>query len=1065
MLRWFMGKEGRSIRWRRLPPNFDRTSLVIQWGIFVLAFCATVAIGILGLSRTGMGTFQLNWLAIDFQCFVFMVFAGMFGYVAGMSASFVVFLYGLMFEPENAYLVSIYLLASILFSFAGQQRIFASRKKTLIFFIIATFVMAFLHTVLVVIRGYEMAFDITLVQEYWSRVISQSIQCAAATYVCRLFFKYCPDHIKRRVALGLLYYNKEFDTDENRRKALKKNVISSKVTALIMAEAVILVVATIGFIRILFPDLQRMSAMAENVRSMDAGTLSTETDTEAGGIPYTGQIDEIINSLEGNNFVGIVPGAELRDALKAQIAENLPEISDTAFVYNIYSYAFVAKMILMLFCVAVPVASIVNFYAQIRLAGPISRISDYMVRFAKTPEAELNDYVDDVHKLNIHTHDEIEDLYHAVDQTVHDVIDYIDKMQEEQQLKEDLRVAQKANEAKSSFLSNMSHEIRTPINAVLGMDEMILRESDDPTTLKYANDIKNAGSTLLSLVNDILDFSKIEAGKMEILPVQYEVSSTMNDLVNMIATRVTDKNLELVVHVDETLPHMLYGDEIRIKQCVTNVLTNAVKYTEKGSVTLNVTFRKTADNQIALRFQVVDTGIGIKEEDLSKLFSPFERIEEIRNRTIEGTGLGMSIVKKTLAMMDTKLVVKSVYGEGSDFSFEVLQDVVDWEPIGDFEESYKRSVENAKKYQEAFHAPDAKVLITDDTKMNLTVIRGLLKQTLVNVTTAESGRETLELVAKEKFDVILLDHRMPEMDGIETLAAMKTLPGNRNTDTPVIALTANAVSGAREMYLEAGFLDYLTKPIDAERLEKTLAQYIPDEKLILPNDPRFAEHSSHRIPESGTDENGYLARGSGNPLADAKERQIHDSLGRCEGIDLAAATKNCGSEEILFDVIKEFLIALPTKSAQIEEYALAQDFRNYTVLVHALKSSARLIGAKQLSEDAAYLENCGNEQKADEIAERTPGLLSLYRSYQEKLAAVNPQADHEELAKPELPEEDFAEALMGMKEFIEAYDFDSADKIMKMLDGYKIGSPLREKYDKIKELMAAVDRDALLALL
>lgn len=1067
MFRFLWQREGSSVKWRRLPPNFDRTSFIIQWTIFALAFMATTAIGILGLSRTGLGTFQINWLAIDFQCFVFMVFSGLFGYVAGMSASFVVFLYALLVEPDNAYLVSIYLLAAILFSFAGQQRVFASKKKTLVFFLVSTFIMAILHTVLVVIRSYEMLFDLQLVREYWSRVVSQSIQCAAATYVCRLFFKYCPDHIKRRVALGLLYYNDEYDTDENRRRALRKNVISSKVTGLIMIEALILVTAAIGFTRILFPDLQRMSADAEQSRPPE----KSETESEAGDGGITDeskigdQVDKMLDEIASGSFVGFVPSNEMRDAIKSEIESNLPEISDTAFVYNVYGYAFVAKMVLMLFCVAVPVASIVNFYAQIRLAGPISLISDYMVRFANTPEDGLQEYVDSARSLNIRTHDEIEELYHAMDQTVHDMVDYVEKVKKEQQVEEDLRVAQRANEAKSSFLSNMSHEIRTPINAVLGMDEMILRESDDPATIKYATDIKNAGSTLLSLVNDILDFSKIEAGKMEILPVQYELSSTMNDLVNMIATRAADKGLELKVHVDEKIPHMLYGDEIRIKQCVTNVLTNAVKYTEMGSVTLNVDYRELNEKQIALKFQVIDTGIGIKEEDISKLFSPFERIEEIRNRTIEGTGLGMSIVKKTLAMMNTKLVVKSVYGEGSDFSFEVIQDVVDKEPIGDFEESYRRSVENAKKYQEAFHAPDAKVLIVDDTKMNLTVIRGLLKQTLLQVTTAESGKETLELVAKEKFDVILLDHRMPEMDGIETLAAMKELPGNLNQETPVLALTANAVSGAREMYLEAGFLDYLTKPIDAEKLEKTLAIYIPTEKLILPNDPRFAENSTHRIPEGGTDENGYLKRGSANPLADEKERQIHERLTKCEGIDLAAATKNCGSEDILFDAIKEFLIALPSKSAKIEEYAAAQDYRNYTVLVHALKSSARLIGAQQLSEDAAYLEQCGNDENGSEIALKTPDLLALYRSYGEKLAAVDPKEQRAELSKPRISEEDFAEALMGMKEFVEAYDFDSADKIVKMLDGYKLSSQLQEKYDKIKELTAAVDRDALLELL
>ena len=585
---------------------------------------------------------------------------------------------------------------------------------------------------------------------------------------------------------------------------------------------------------------------------------------------------------------------------------------------------------------------------------------------------------------------------------------------------------------------------------------------------KVISDIKNAGNTLLSLVNDILDFSKIEAGKMEILPVQYELGSTINDLVNMIAARAEEKGLAVIVHVEETIPHLLYGDEVRIKQCVTNILTNAVKYTETGSVTLNVTARTLSEQEIALRFQVIDTGIGIKEEDLEKLFSPFERIEEIRNRTIEGSGLGMSIVKKLLAMMDTKLVVKSVYGEGSDFSFEVVQKVCDAAPIGDFEENYRRAVESAEQYQESFHAPDAKVLIVDDTKMNLTVIEGLLRQTMIQIRTAQSGKETLELAAKEKFDVILLDHRMPEMDGIETLEALKTMDPNPNAETPVIALTANAVAGAREMYLEAGFSDYLTKPIDAGKLEYTLASFLPAEKLVLPKDPGFMLHSSHRIPEERVDANGYL-NGSGenrrSPLAKEADRQVHEALLKCTGIDLKEAVKNCGNEGILYDAIREFLIALPTKSEQIAQYARERDFRNYTVLVHALKSSARLIGAKELSEQAAFLETCGNAQNAGEIEEKTPELLALYQSYGEWLSPVNPTASRAEINRPEISEEDFSEALTGIREFVEAYDFDSADKILKMLEGYKISSPLEEKYAKIKELMAAVDRAALLELL
>ncbi len=1039
-------REGRSVKWRKLPPNFNRKSFVIQWCIFFLALFTVIAIGIIGLDRLGIGTLRFGFFSMDFQCLAFMLFAGLFGHVSGMFATIGVFIYALIVEPENAYLVSLYLLAAILFSLAGEKRAFASKKKTFLFFLVASLLMAALSTLIILLRSYDMNIDQDMLIEYGTHLLSQSVQCLIGAYACRLFFKCAPDSVKKRVALGLLYYNKQYETDEEYRKALRRNVLGGKVAMLIIGEAVVMVIAAIMFTRILFPDLQRMRA-------------HIDTEERTPGIAQT---------LENYNFYGFIPSQELRDKLKEQMDETLPEIEEGEFVYNIYSYAYITKMVLMLLCIGVPLAVLANYYAQVRFTGPISRISNYMVKFSRTPQKDLKACVDNIYKLDIHTHDEIEQLYHAVDLTVHDVVDMIDRIQQEAKLEEDLRVAEAASEAKSAFLSNMSHEIRTPINAVLGMDEMILRESSDPAAVRYATDIKNAGRTLLSLVNDILDFSKIEAGKMEILPVQYEVSSTMNDLVNMIAERARDKNLELIVHVDETIPHLLCGDEIRIKQCVTNILTNAVKYTEEGSVTLSVSSEKADETHVRMRYRVQDTGIGIKEEDLEKLYSPFERIEEIRNRTIEGTGLGMSIVKKLLAMMDTKLEVKSVYGEGSDFSFEILQEVIDWEPIGNFEENYRIAAENAAKYQESFHAPDAKVLIVDDTKMNLTVIEGLLKQTQVQVTTATSGKETLELVVKEKYDVILLDHRMPEMDGVETLAAMTDLDGNRNADTPVVALTANAVSGAREFYLEAGFKDYLSKPIDSEKLEKVLSDLIPSDKVILPGNPEFHLTSQMPIPEGITDENGYIKKGPvqvGNPLQSESGRIIHEQLLHCRDIDLAAATKNCGNEGILHDAIKEFLIALPAKSSQIEQYAADGDFRNYAVLVHALKSSARLIGAKQLSEDAAYLEKCGNEEKVDEIAAKTPALIELYRSYEQKLSAVDPGKDRADISKPEISEEDLDEAFSGLREFVEAYDFDSGDKIIKMLDGYKIPSHSREKYDKIKERMTAVDRDSLLEIL
>ena len=280
-------------------------------------------------------------------------------------------------------------------------------------------------------------------------------------------------------------------------------------------------------------------------------------------------------------------------------------------------------------------AAFANYYTKVTIGGPLGVMSDFMYEYANADDERKLDVGRKVDSINVKTRDEIQILNDSMKATVHAVEDYIGRIHEKQEVEKELEIAQRSNEAKSSFLSNMSHEIRTPINAVLGMNEMILRECEDEQILEYAANVKSAGNSLLGIVNDILDFSKIEAGKMDILPVQYHIGSTINDLVNLVAAKISDKGLELEINVDETLPVQLIGDEIRIKQCVTNILTNAVKYTEKGTVTLNIGYRKTDDKNIMLRFQVVDTGIGIKEEDLDKLFSPFERIEEIRNRTIE----------------------------------------------------------------------------------------------------------------------------------------------------------------------------------------------------------------------------------------------------------------------------------------------------------------------------------------------------------------------------------------------------------------------------------------------
>ena len=407
--------------------------------------------------------------------------------------------------------------------------------------------------------------------------------------------------------------------------------------------------------------------------------------------------------------------------------------------------------------------------------------------------------------------------------------------------------ARDANKAKSAFLSHMSHEIRTPINAILGMDEMIIRESSEKGVVDYAEIIRSAGNNLLGIVNDILDFSKIEAGKMSIIPVEYEIASVVNDLYNIVRLRAADKDLDVKLDIDPTLPSVLFGDETRIKQVITNILTNAVKYTETGSVTLRVkkVAEGTDDDRESLKkacpgdavpersfklgVSVKDTGIGIKPEDMDKLFDEYERFDEERNRSIEGTGLGLSITTELLDLMGSRLTVESTYGEGSEFGFEIMQGIVNDEPVGQLDSKFNKSA--VEKKRSSFTAEDAHILVVDDVKVNLTIVKSLLKNTRINIDTADSGEEALRLVRENEYDVILLDHLMPEMDGPETLKRMNEMEGNRSAGTPVISLTANAVKGAKEEYLSAGYKDYLSKPIDVKELEDMLFYYLPPEKI------------------------------------------------------------------------------------------------------------------------------------------------------------------------------------------------------------------------------------------
>ena len=555
------------------------------------------------------------------------------------------------------------------------------------------------------------------------------------------------------------------------------------------------------------------------------------------------------------------------------------------------------------------------------------------------------------------------------------------KMEEQKQiyetrvLKLEKEAADRANQAKSNFLADMSHEIRTPINAVLGMNEMIIRESSDgkkaPSMKKqdeafdnirgYAVNIENAGNNLLSIINDILDFSKIEAGKLTINEGNYELSSLIRDVTSMIFLRARDKGLEFHVDVDENIPDELYGDKVRIRQIITNLLTNAVKYTEQGSIRMSVhsvekVFRP--GEKLTLEISVRDTGIGIRKEDIRKLFSKFQRVDLDRNSTVEGAGLGLAITSSLLSMMGGEISVDSSYGEGSCFTVLLPQRVVSCEPIGSISTKNGRSEDEAVTYRESFCAPEARILVVDDTRMNIAVTTGLLKKTEVHIDSALNGTDAVEMAKHTAYDLILMDQRMPGMDGTEALYRIRTEKEGPNVRTPVICMTADAIIGAKERYTAEGFTDYLPKPVTGEALEKTLLRHLPKEKVTV---IRKENEQDEQTPQETAD--------GQNPFYRLKTA----------GIDTKTGMFNCQNDEELYrSLLREYARSADEKQQSMQAYYIEKDWKQYGILVHALKSSSRLIGAANLSKDAAELEKAADEERTDVIDRKHEQVMRQY---------------------------------------------------------------------------------------
>ncbi len=1006
---------------RRLFSGFSKKDLI---NIVLVFFCSLFTImysrNVHNLSSVS-GVFP--FFTYIFKYVPVTVVTALCGIAPGMWTVLIVFIYRCFLSSGFSYLTFIYLVMACAVQILTMKGFFKTRFKTLMAAIILQFIAGDFWGIILVLLGGRSATNINFVN-FWKFFFSEAPGCLLCCFFVFFLFNRFPDNHKMLLGNGIYYVDKELLNEDERYIVEGKSRIGKVVTLIIVFEALVLGVSAEISANTLIPTL---GVVAEMEESGD-------------------------NTHEKYKDLRIAHNAEMLEGIVSNtLTSENAQLSSVSYARAYNNSQYGVKLAMLISIIITPLAVFVNGFAQRRIAEPIRSLSKAVTDIYNSSELDLEKKVDDIHKLPIRTKDEIEELYHAVDLTLYRLMEYIELVKSRQIIEDQLQTEKLENEAKTRFLSNISHEIRTPINAMLGFDEMILREAQDKEILEYALDIKNSGKTLLALINEILDFSKIEAGKMEIIPVEYEVGSLINDIANMTQLRAKDKGLEFVLRVQEDIPHILFGDEIRIKQCIMNMMTNAIKYTDRGKVMLDIGCEEYVpeypddnfDENIILKIKVSDTGMGIKDEDMAKLTDAFERLDEKKNRTIEGTGLGINIVCSLLDLMGTKLEAKSTYGVGSEFWFDLKQVVVDREPIGQFTQVYKDSAISALSYQESFHAPGASILVVDDMKTNLTVMEGLLKKTMMKIDTALSARKAFELVTMNKYDVIFLDHRMPDIDGIQALHEMEKMVDNLNKGVPVIALTANAISGSREMYLKEGFVNYLSKPVNPAKLEEMILSYLPEYKVTKPGDEGFDTESEK---------------------PDKAEKEAMAELLKARGVDINAAIARCGSPTVACDVMKDFRLTIEERADLIEKSAKEGDIKNFTVYVHGLKSSAKAIGAFSLSEKAEFLEKCGLEQDVEKINDKYGELVEEYRSYYSKLS-FGEDDDEKASNKPLIDEEELEGAFLSIREFVSGSYFDSADDIMSMLEEYSIPDDKKEKYDEVKRLLAAVDKDGLLKLL
>lgn len=595
-----------------------------------------------------------------------------------------------------------------------------------------------------------------------------------------------------------------------------------------------------------------------------------------------------------------------------------------------------------------------------------------------------------------------------------------------------------ANRAKTNFVSNMSHEIRTPMNSIVGITEILLRSRHSPKEQEYLLNIQSSGRVLLTIINDVLDCSKMEAGKMQLFDEPYDTCSLFHDLRISMENRIGHSGLELIYDIDQDIPCKLKGDMGRIRQVIINLVNNAIKYTEKGSVRFSVHVRQKNTDKVMLYYEVADTGIGIRKEDQKILFDAFQRVEMDRNRYVEGTGLGLTISQNLVNMMGGVIEVESEYGKGSRFFFTIEQTIIDPTPVSAVNYNGQKDNVTEKEAECLFIAPEAHILLVDDNELNLVVAKELLKPLRMQIDTAENGLQAVKMVRGSQYDLVLMDHMMPVMDGIEAAKAIRALPEDKYQKLPIIALTANAMVDARKEFLNAGMNGFVAKPIDFARICNQLKLWLP--KDLVRDVPK--EEAKKLLAD------------------DLSDREIQPEDPQM-GFSFEEGVNHCGSKAALMKTIRIFYRTIDSKANKIEQCLKEGLISDYVIEIHALKSSALLIGAVPLSEAAKELEDYGKQGKTEVLEEKTPDVLTLYRDLKNIL---RPYAEKEEDAKKEFSDGEWITALQQIHQCIEQFDLDGVDQIMEQLEEYQVPECIRESMDQLRVYVADVSLEEIMEL-